>query len=119
MTALNVILLVVFIIVCVLLVLLVLVQDDEKGGMGGLLGGSSTVAFGGHSASVLTKATRVFVFLFMILAFGLAFMNKKSGTAKEADRIAAEAETAVEETVEKTEEKAADWWKEAEAPKAE
>lgn len=66
-----------FVIVCVLLVILVLVQDDGQSGMGGLLGGRGTAAFGSHSASVLTKATGVFVALFFVIAFALALMNKK------------------------------------------
>lgn len=111
MGALNVILLVLFVIVCVLLVLLVLVQDDEKGGMGGLLGGSSTAAFGAHSATVLTKATRVLVIAFMVLAFALAFLNKKTDSATELKKMS---EAASEQIVEETEAVSAekgDWWK--------
>ena len=64
MGAIGVILLVAFVIVCVLLVLLVLVQDENRGGMGGLLGGGQSIAFGAHSATVLTKATVVLTILF-------------------------------------------------------
>lgn len=78
MSTLGLVLLVAFIIVCVLLVLLIVVQDDGENGMGGLLGGRGTAAFGSHSASVLTKTTRVFVFLFFGLAVGLAFVTKQS-----------------------------------------
>ena len=58
-----------------LLVLLVLVQNDEGNGMGSAFGGQSA-AFGAHSASVLTKTTGVFVTLFFVTVFTLAFLNK-------------------------------------------
>lgn len=99
MGTLGIILLVAFIIVCVLLVLLVLVQDDGQNGMGGLLGGRGTAAFGSHSASVLTKATAVFVILFFVLAFSLALLNKK----KVVDIVPAENATVTEQTVEGSE----------------
>lgn len=110
MGAIGVVLLVAFIIVCVLLILLVSVQDNENG-MGGVFGGRGTAAFGSHSASVLTKATAVFVVLFFVLAFGLALVNKKPSIEK--DLIVDEA-TATEEvsTTETTE--SADWWAESE-----
>lgn len=76
MGTIGVVLLVFFVIVCLLLVLLVSIQDDGENGMG-LLGGRGTAAFGSHSASVLTKTTCVLVVLFFVLAFGLAFVNKK------------------------------------------
>lgn len=77
MSTIGIILLVVFVIASILLILLVLVQDDGQNGMGGLLGGRGTAAFGSHSASVLTKATAVLVFLFFALALLLAIINKK------------------------------------------
>ena len=76
MGTIGLVLLVFFVIVCLLLVLLVSIQDDGENGMG-LLGGRGTAAFGSHSASVLTKTTCVLVVLFFVLAFGLAFVNKK------------------------------------------
>ena len=114
MGAIGVVLLVAFIIVCVLLILLVSVQDNENG-MGGVFGGRGTAAFGSHSASVLTKATAVFVVLFFVLAFGLALVNKKPSIEK--DLIVDEA-TATEEvsTPETTE--SADWWAESETTDA-
>ncbi|MBP5442456.1 MAG: preprotein translocase subunit SecG [Treponema sp.] len=69
------ILLVAFVIIAILLVLLVLVQNDEGNGMGSAFGGQSA-AFGAHSASVLTKTTGVFVTLFFVTVFTLAFLNK-------------------------------------------
>ena len=83
----NVLLTVVFVIVCVLLILLVLVQDDGQNGMGGLFGGRGTQAFGSHSASILTKTTRVLVILFFVLALVLAFLSKGE-KVKTADEIA-------------------------------
>ena len=66
MGAIGVVLLVAFIVVCVLLILLVSIQDDGENGMGGIFGGRGSAAFGSHSASVLTKATAVFVVLFFV-----------------------------------------------------
>ena len=111
MGAIGVVLLVAFIIVCVLLILLVSVQDNENG-MGGVFGGRGTAAFGSHSASVLTKATAVFVTLFFVLAFGLALVNKKPSIEKDlvVDETAAEA--TAEETTAATESDSADWWAE-------
>lgn len=77
MNIIQTVLLVAFVIVCILIICLVLVQDDGQSGMGGLLGGRGTAAFGSHSASVLTKATGVFVALFFIIALALAVLNKK------------------------------------------
>lgn len=77
MNIIQTVLLVAFVIVCILIICLVLIQDDGQSGMGGLLGGRGTAAFGSHSASVLTKATGVFIALFFIVAFALAVLNKK------------------------------------------
>ena len=99
-----------FVVVSVLLILLVLVQDDGKNGMGGLLGGRGTAAFGSHSASVLTKATAVFVVLFFVLAFFLALLNKKPANPN-LEATAVETSVAPEET--STENASANgeaWW---------
>lgn len=83
------ILLVVFVIVCILLILLVLVQNEDNNGMGSAFGGGNSAAFGAHQASVLTKATAVFVALFFVLAFTLGLLNRApknvdvSGAAQE------------------------------------
>ena len=87
MSTIGIVLLVFFIIVCVLLVLLVSIQSDNEDGMGGLLGGRGTAAFGSHSASVLTKATGVLVFLFFVLTLSLALVNKKPKTSNIIDSI--------------------------------
>ena len=114
MGAIGVVLLVAFIIVCVLLILLVSVQDNENG-MGGVFGGRGTAAFGSHSASVLTKATAVFVVLFFVLAFGLALVNKKPSIEKDliVDEATAPEEVSTPETTE-----SADWWAESETTDA-
>lgn len=106
MSTLGIVLLVAFIIVCVLLVLLVVIQDDGENGMGGLLGGRGTAAFGSHSASVLTKTTRVFVFLFFGLAVALALVTKKpTVNASITDK-----NTVIEDTVTTETAAPADWW---------
>lgn len=84
----NTILTIAFVIVCVLLILLVLVQDDGQNGMGGLFGGRGTAAFGSHSATVLTKATRVLAILFFALSIGLALVNRTD--SKETDKAVLE-----------------------------
>lgn len=113
MSTLGIVLLVAFIIVCVLLILLVVIQDDGENGMGGLLGGRGTAAFGSHSASVLTKTTRVFVFLFFGLAVGLAVVTKKPAV----DSNIIDKNTTIEATVSTEEAAPANWWNDAaEAP---
>lgn len=112
MSTLGIVLLVVFVIVSLLLVLLVSIQDDGENGMGGLLGGRGTAAFGSHSASVLTKATFVLVFLFFALTLGLALLNKKPKFDKDLVPV-----TSVEATEETTNSTSADWW--VETPAAE
>ena len=103
MGTIGIVLLVVFIIVCVLLVLLVSIQSDNEDGMGGLLGGRGTAAFGSHSASVLTKATAVLVFLFFVITLSLALVNKKPKTDKFIESIPEE-ETAIPS------ETTTNWW---------
>lgn len=106
MSPISVVLLVFFAIVSLLLILLVAVQDDGENGMGGLLGGRGTAAFGSHSAGVLTKTTAVLVALFFILAVALAMVNKSSRKIDES----LVPDTAVEKTVEETENTTSEWW---------
>ena len=96
------ILLVAFVIICILLVLLVLVQNDDSNGMGSAFGGGQSTAFGARSASILTKTTGVFVALFFLLTFGIAFVNKPSSAADISKTV-----EAVQGKTEETEEK--DW----------
>ena len=117
MSAIGITLLVVFVIVSLLLVLLVLVQDDGQNGMGGLMGGRGTAAFGSHSASVLTKATAVLVFLFFGLALGLAIINKKPKLAEDLAPEAVITTTSEAESEESAaaEEGSSDWWQSSDA----
>ena len=111
------VLLVAFVIICVLLVLLVLVQDQDNSGMGGLLGGGNSAAFGSHSASVLTKATVVFVVLFFVVTFAIAKMLPTKSDSTDADLLsAAEAAGKVEAAAEAALPKESDgkWWNESE-----
>jgi preprotein translocase subunit SecG len=72
----GVILLVLFIIVCILMLFLVIVQDENSEGLGGIFGGSSDTAFGASSGNILTKMTYIVGALFLVLALGLAFINR-------------------------------------------
>lgn len=113
------ILLVAFVIISVLLVLLVLVQDQDDSGMGGLLGGGNSQAFGSHSASVLTKATVVFVVLFFVLTFVIAkaYSTKTSDDAKSMNEAASELQAENPAASSETTIESADnskWWKKAE-----
>lgn len=107
------VLLVAFVIICVFLVLLVLVQDQDNSGMGGLLGGGNSAAFGSHSASVLTKATVVFVVLFFVVTFAIAKVLPVKSDSTDSDMLsAAEAAGKVEDTAASALPQASDskWW---------
>lgn len=106
------VLIVAFVIICVLLVLLVLVQDQDNSGMGGLLGGGNSAAFGSHSASVLTKATVVFVVLFFVITFAIAKILPTRSDSTDADlRAAAEASGAIiQETAPSSSAENGKWW---------
>lgn len=81
MDVLRILLLVFFVIVAVLLILLVLVQNEEGDSLGGIFAGGSSSAFGSRSGNVLTRATTILGTLFLILSFGLAFINRSPGGA--------------------------------------
>ena len=106
------VLIVAFVIICVLLVLLVLVQDQDNSGMGGLLGGGNSAAFGSHSASVLTKATVVFVVLFFVVTFAIAKVLPTKSDSTDADMRAAAESTgaAVEEANALPQDSNTKWW---------
>ena len=106
------VLIVAFVIICVLLVLLVLVQDQDNSGMGGLLGGGNSAAFGSHSASVLTKATVVFVVLFFVITFAIAKILPTRSDSTDADlRAAAEASGAIiQEAAPSSSAENGKWW---------
>lgn len=109
------VLLVAFVIICVFLVLLVLVQDQDNSGMGGLLGGGNSAAFGSHSASVLTKATVLFVILFFIVTFAIAKILPNKSDSIDADLRAAAEESGViiEDSDEVLRPSEGKWWDES------
>jgi len=91
---------VLFIILCVLLIIIILLQSNKSAGMG-ILGGSSQSAFGSSTASVITKATSVMVFLFMLGSLGLAAIEsyrtssfEKKVISNESGEISAEKDSA-------------------------
>ena len=99
----GIILLVAFVFICALLVLLVLVQNED--GTGGLMGSGASVAFGSHSANIVTKTTCVLVVLFFATALGLAVLNKKPAVQSDLSGAAQAAEKTAEQT------SSGDWWK--------
>lgn len=93
------ILLVAFIIVCLFLILFVLIQPEDNNGMGSSFGGGNSAAFGARTQTVLSKTTGLFVVLFFVLTFSIAFLNRPekkrdvSATVKEMNAEAAATET--------------------------
>lgn len=73
-------LLVLFVIIAFLLIAIVMIQDEQGEGLGGIFGGSSSSTFGSRSGNILTRATSVLGALFLLTAFGLAWVNKTPET---------------------------------------
>lgn len=80
MDLLSIVLLVVFGFSSVLLVLIILLQDEQGEGLGGIFGGGSNNQIGNRKGNFLTKATSILGALFLVIAFGLAWINKQSET---------------------------------------
>ncbi|HDQ14380.1 MAG TPA: preprotein translocase subunit SecG [Sediminispirochaeta sp.] len=97
----GILLLVIFVIISFLIIVLVMLQDDQGEGLGGIFGGSSSSAFGSRSGNILTKATSVLGALFLLTAFGLAWINR---TPESGDVIGAAQEEMSQENSE--------WWNE-------
>ncbi len=87
--------------VCVLVILFVLMQrPNANAGMGSALGGATTESvFGGESASVLSKATTIFIVLFFLLCAGLylGFVHRGNGKS-EAENLKIETQSESSET---------------------
>lgn len=75
-----IVLLVLFVIIALLLIGIVMIQDDQGEGLGGIFGGSSSSTFGSRSGNILTRTTSVLGTLFLLTAFGLAWVNKTPET---------------------------------------
>lgn len=76
-----------YVIICLFLILVVLLQTGKGGGMGALgggMGGAGQQVFGGAGAgNILTKATSVSAFLFMLLSAVLSYMSSPGEQALE------------------------------------
>lgn len=100
MGVIGIIMLVLFVIVCILLILLVVIQNENSEGLGGIFGGSSDTTFGNQSGNIMTKMTYIVGGLFILLAFGLGYVNRTPDT----DQLlkAVKTDTVIEQTE--------NWW---------
>jgi len=73
-------LIVLFVISAILLTVVIMIQDDQGGGLGGIFGGGSGTAFGSRSGNVLTRATSILAAVFLLTAFGVAWLNRSPQT---------------------------------------
>ena len=71
-----IVLTIIFVISAVLLAALVLLQDDQGEGIGGMFGGGSGTPFGSRAGNILTKATTILATIFLLSAFGVAWLNR-------------------------------------------
>lgn len=95
----GIILLVLFVIICIILILLVVIQDENSQGLGGIFGGASDTTFGAQSGNILTKLTYIVGAAFIVLAFGLGFVNRSTESSNLLDSVQ-------DEQVVQTD----DWW---------
>ncbi len=72
----SILILIVFILSALILILVILIQDDQGEGLGGLFGGGSSSAFGPRTGNVLTRFTSVVAAIFLVTAFGIAWLNR-------------------------------------------
>ncbi len=67
---------IIFVISAILLAALVLLQDDQGEGVGGMFGGGSGTPFGSRAGNILTRATTILAAIFLMSAFGVAWLNR-------------------------------------------
>lgn len=72
----SILMLIAFVLSALILILVVLIQDDQGEGLGGLFGGGSSSAFGPRTGNVLTRFTSVVAAIFLVSAFGIAWLNR-------------------------------------------
>ena len=53
-----------------------LLQDDQGEGVGGMFGGGSGTPFGSRAGNILTRATTILATIFLLSAFGVAWLNR-------------------------------------------
>lgn len=104
-----ILLLVVFVISALVLITVILIQDDQGEGLGGLFGAGSSSAFGPRTGNVLTRFTSITAAVFLLAAFGLAFMNRTPDTGDLLQRVRAQQ---LQNTGQQ------DWWVEVEPSQA-
>ena len=75
-----IVLTIVFVISAVLLAALVLLQDEQGEGIGGMFGGGSGTPFGSRAGNILTRATSILAAVFLLSAFGVAWLNRSPST---------------------------------------
>jgi preprotein translocase subunit SecG len=97
----GIMLLIIFVITALILILMVMIQDEQGEGLGGIFGGASSSTFGSRSGNILTRTTSILGALFLLTAFGLAWVNR---TPESGDVIGAAQAEAGEQSVE--------WWNE-------
>jgi preprotein translocase subunit SecG len=71
---------IIFVISAILLAALVLLQDEQGEGIGGMFGGGSGTPFGSRAGNILTRATAILGAIFLLSAFGVAWLNRTPST---------------------------------------